>query len=111
MKEPDQALVDGPLPMFLLSKDLKALQMHLFGHGGAEDGVEFGARQAILVRTQDAKQEVYNEVRSGVVMTIYEAKGMEFDGTGCYCAVHHIKSVQHRCVTLELFQGLSCWRE
>jgi len=45
----------------------------------------FGAQQAIIVRTPDRKEEVLaNHIEEGIVLTVYEAKGLEFDDVLVY---------------------------
>lgn len=41
--------------------------------------IEFGADQAILVVNEAAKSNIPEELNLGLILTIYEAKGMEFN--------------------------------
>lgn len=41
--------------------------------------IEFGAHQAILVVNEKAKAELPEELGHGIVLTIFESKGLEFD--------------------------------
>ena len=41
--------------------------------------IEFGARQVVIVRDQKAKDNLPRELQSAIVLTVFEAKGLEFD--------------------------------
>lgn len=41
--------------------------------------IEFGAHQAILVVNEAARDNVPDELHLGLILTIYEAKGLEFN--------------------------------
>lgn len=41
--------------------------------------VRFGAHQVVLVRTQASKERLPVELQSALTLTIFEAKGLEFD--------------------------------
>jgi hypothetical protein len=43
--------------------------------------MEFGANQVVLVRSEETKQRLPLELRQGLVLTIEESKGLEFDDT------------------------------
>ena len=49
--------------------------------------IEFGAHQAVIVRTQAAKESLPDEFRDALALTIFEAKGLEF-GTVIANTVH-----------------------
>ena len=55
------------------------LALLLTGSRRKTSHIEFGAHQAILVANEESKDALPEELRSGVVLTIYEAKGLEFD--------------------------------
>ncbi|CAG8826113.1 14456_t:CDS:2, partial [Racocetra persica] len=47
--------------------------------------IEFGAEQVIIVRNDDTKKEVKKQIKGGgLVMTVFEAKGMEFSDVLLY---------------------------
>eukprot|EP01105_Mastigella_eilhardi_P017388 TRINITY_DN399_c0_g3_i1.p1 TRINITY_DN399_c0_g3~~TRINITY_DN399_c0_g3_i1.p1 ORF type:complete len:1268 (+),score=390.50 TRINITY_DN399_c0_g3_i1:4126-7929(+) len=50
----------------------------LFSFGKKDARISFGAKQVILVRDQQAKQRWRDRIGSGLVLTITEAKGLEF---------------------------------
>jgi tetratricopeptide (TPR) repeat protein len=82
----ETALVQGQRPVFLTATSSSDLIMHLFGSGvdGTPAAGEFGAEQAILVRNQAAKAQVEAVISSGLVLTVYEAKGLEFQDVLLY---------------------------
>ena len=67
----------GPMPVFLETTDPAELQLQLFD---AEDGgaLEFGAEQVVLVREEPDIAEARASIPDALVMTIEEAKGLEF---------------------------------
>jgi tetratricopeptide (TPR) repeat protein len=73
----EEALVKGELPVHLKIEGFEQFCVHLFGKGKMSQ-VEFGAEQVILVRDQAAKEKILSKIRSGLVLTIYESKGLEF---------------------------------
>ena len=77
----ERALYDGPLPVLLKSSGASDLFLSLFGRPDKAQGIEFGADQVILVRDQRGKDAI-TELFFGdqaLVMTIQEAKGLEFN--------------------------------
>ncbi|KAJ3374036.1 hypothetical protein GGF31_008252 [Allomyces arbusculus] len=78
--EPEKAFNDGPLP-FLFHGDEDTFIRQVFG---GSSGCSLGASQAILVRDHDEKARVLQIMRrhdldDGQVLTIFEAKGLEFN--------------------------------
>ncbi|CAL1532839.1 unnamed protein product, partial [Lymnaea stagnalis] len=62
--------------------------------------IEFGAHQAILVVDDEAKNTLPRELRDGIVLTIYESKGLEFDDILIYNFFKHSQaSKEWRVVT------------
>ena len=78
----DYGYFDGSLPFVVTSaEDLSAL----IGSSAAEEKeVEFGARQVVLVRTHEAKKALPAGLREAICLTIFEAKGLEFDDVILY---------------------------
>ncbi|KAJ3362796.1 hypothetical protein GGF31_001326 [Allomyces arbusculus] len=79
--EPEKALNDGPLP-FLFHGDEDAFIRQVFGTSSRR--CSLGASQAILVRDDSEKECVLqmmrrHELEDGQVLTIFEAKGLEFN--------------------------------
>ncbi|KNE71872.1 hypothetical protein AMAG_16301 [Allomyces macrogynus ATCC 38327] len=77
---PEKAFNDGPLP-FLFHGDEDTFIRQVFG---GSSGCSLGASQAILVRDDDEKARVLQIMRrhdldDGQVLTIFEAKGLEFN--------------------------------
>ena len=41
--------------------------------------IDFGAHQAIIVQSDEAKQILPESLHGAIVLTVFEAKGLEFD--------------------------------
>jgi hypothetical protein len=53
--------------------------------GGENPFIEFGADQVIIVRDDEAKKQLKKLInKAGLVMTVFEAKGMEFNDVLLY---------------------------
>uniref|UniRef100_A0A8C4NGI2 Uncharacterized protein n=1 Tax=Eptatretus burgeri TaxID=7764 RepID=A0A8C4NGI2_EPTBU len=81
---PDRGLFHGPRPAILdlcTSEDLAIL---LRGNRRESQPIEFGAPQVILVANDKAKERLPEELSLGLVLTIYESKGLEFDDVLLY---------------------------
>ncbi|CAC5365910.1 unnamed protein product [Mytilus coruscus] len=75
----DQGLFHGPKPVLLESCSFSDLALLLRGNKRKTSHIEFGAHQAILVVNDAARENVPEELQCGLILTIYEAKGLEFD--------------------------------
>lgn len=75
----DQGLFHGPQPVLLESCSFSDLALLLRGNKRKTSHIEFGAHQAILVVNDAARENVPEELQCGIILTIYEAKGLEFD--------------------------------
>ncbi|VDI71816.1 Hypothetical predicted protein, partial [Mytilus galloprovincialis] len=75
----DQGLFKGPEPVLLESCSFSDLALLLRGNKRKTSHIEFGAHQAILVVNDAARENVPEELQCGLILTIYEAKGLEFD--------------------------------
>lgn len=64
------------LRYFVVDSDLAAL---LRGNKRKTSHMEFGVHQAILVVNDAARDCIPEELNHGLILTIYEAKGLEFD--------------------------------
>lgn len=74
---PESSRIAGFPPVFLESKD--DLVVELFQHTGGMHSCEFGAEQAILVCDEETKKRIKDISGSkALVLTVLEAKGMEF---------------------------------
>ena len=82
--ERDQGQLDGPKPVLLKSCSLLDLAIILRGYKRKTATIEFGAHQAILVVSNDARKSLPEELSHALVLTIYEAKGLEFDDVLVY---------------------------
>ncbi|XP_075916736.1 TPR and ankyrin repeat-containing protein 1-like [Petromyzon marinus] len=80
----DQGLFAGPLPVLLDSCSSEDLAILLRGHQRRAQPIEFGAHQVILVCNEKAKEQLPEELSLGLVLTVYEAKGLEFDDVLLY---------------------------
>ncbi|KAI6101328.1 P-loop containing nucleoside triphosphate hydrolase protein [Pisolithus sp. B1] len=81
---PEHGIVDGPKPVFFMGwgKDTIHYQQ-FFGAPGTR--IEFGAQQCILVRDEKAKEKFRQQVGDiGLIMTLYESKGLEFNDVLLY---------------------------
>ncbi|KAH6876648.1 hypothetical protein BKA70DRAFT_1576722 [Coprinopsis sp. MPI-PUGE-AT-0042] len=82
---PEQGIVDGLKPLFLSGWDTNTVQYEQFLFGDLGDRIEFGARQCILVRDENARTELRKQVGDiGLILTLYESKGLEFDDVLLY---------------------------
>ncbi|XP_061181485.1 TPR and ankyrin repeat-containing protein 1-like [Saccostrea echinata] len=75
----DQGLFQGPAPVLLESCSFSDLAVLLRGNKRKTSHIEFGAHQAILVVNDAARDNIPEELNLGLILTIYEAKGLEFD--------------------------------
>ena len=80
----DEGLFEGPKPVLLESCSPTDLAMILQGNQRQSSRIEFGAHQVVLVASNEARDTMPDELKQGLVMTIYEAKGLEFDDVLIY---------------------------
>ncbi|NXS59394.1 TRNK1 protein, partial [Brachypteracias leptosomus] len=80
----DCGLFDGPKPTVLESCSVSDLAILLRGNKRKTQPIEFGAHQVVLVANQTAKEKIPEELSLALVLTIYEAKGLEFDDVLLY---------------------------
>ncbi|KAJ7171695.1 hypothetical protein C8R43DRAFT_874648, partial [Mycena crocata] len=85
--ERERGTVDGLRPIFFTnwnSEDFQAKQF-LFGDQPSGGYIELGAQQCILVRNENAKENLRRQVGDiGLIMTLYESKGLEFNDVLLY---------------------------
>ncbi|KAK0478174.1 hypothetical protein IW261DRAFT_1482258 [Armillaria novae-zelandiae] len=80
---PEIGIVDGFKPVFFNAQDRTQLEQFIFGNVG--DHIEFGAQQCIIVRNEAARERLQQQVGEvGLVLTIYESKGLEFNDVLLY---------------------------
>ncbi|KAG8521586.1 TPR and ankyrin repeat-containing protein 1 [Galemys pyrenaicus] len=80
----DAGLFDGPKPTVLESCSVSDLAILLRGNKRKTQPIEFGAHQVILVANEMAKEKIPEELDLALVLTVYEAKGLEFDDVLLY---------------------------
>ena len=78
----DQGMFPGPKPV-LLSFDFNDLALLLKGNRREASAIEFGARQAIIVQSEAAKEDLSKKIKA-IVLTVFESKGLEFDDVLLY---------------------------
>ncbi|KAJ7222598.1 hypothetical protein GGX14DRAFT_664393, partial [Mycena pura] len=80
--EPEKGTVHGSRPVFFTNWDLDDIhsKQFLFGDQPSGSYVELGAEQCILVRDKAARNKLVQDVGNiGLIMTLHEAKGLEFN--------------------------------
>lgn len=82
--EKDQGLFEGPKPVLLESCSFGDLAMILRGNRRQFSRIEFGAHQVILVASEESRAQMPEELKQGLILTIYESKGLEFDDVLIY---------------------------
>ena len=80
----DEGLFDGPRPVLIESCSPSDLALLLEGNQRQSSRIEFGAHQVVLVASNEARNKLPDELQQALVMTIYEAKGLEFDDVLIY---------------------------
>ena len=80
----DRGLFEGPKPSLLTVTGDEDLALLLRGNRRKTSPIEFGAKQVILVRSQEVVDKMPEGLKTGMVMTIFEAKGLEFDDVLLY---------------------------
>ncbi|NXY45550.1 TRNK1 protein, partial [Ceuthmochares aereus] len=80
----DCGLFDGPKPTVLESCSVSDLAILLRGNKRKTQPIEFGAHQVVLVANEAAKEKIPEELSLALVLTVYEAKGLEFDDVLLY---------------------------
>ena len=80
----DQGMFPGPKPILISSCSHSDLAQIVTVNREESGAIEFGARQAIIVRSEQAKTMLPDELKVGIVLTVNEAKGLEFDDVLLY---------------------------
>ena len=74
----------GPVPVLLESCEHSDLALLLSTNKREASAIEFGAHQVILVQSEEAKEDLPTILKGAIVLTIFEAKGLEFDDVLLY---------------------------
>ena len=80
----DEGMFPGPDPKLLDSCNFSDLALVLRGNKRESSAIEFGAHQVIIVQSEDAKRTLPSELQAGIALTVFEAKGLEFDDVLLY---------------------------
>ena len=80
----DKGMFPGPKPVLLHSCQVSDLALLLQGNKREASSIEFGAHQVIIVQTNEAKKRIPEALKAGIVLTVFEAKGLEFDDVLLY---------------------------
>lgn len=80
----DTGMFPGPVPVLLESCEHSDLALLLSTNKREASAIEFGAHQVILVQSKEAKEELPTILKGAIVLTIFEAKGLEFDDVLLY---------------------------
>ena len=80
----DVGLFDGPRPVILETSNFGDLAVLLRGTRRKTSVIEFGAHQVVLVANEESKENLPEELSYALVLSIYEAKGLEFDDVLLY---------------------------
>ena len=80
----DKGMFPGPIPTLLDSCDFSDLALLLRGNKRESSAIEFGAHQVIIAQSEDAKRALPSELQAGIALTVFEAKGLEFDDVLLY---------------------------
>ena len=80
----DEGMFPGPTPVLLESCKIDDLALLLSTNKREASAIEFGAHQVILVQSKEAKDNLPSILKGAIVLTIFEAKGLEFDDVLLY---------------------------
>ncbi|KAI6137063.1 hypothetical protein F5141DRAFT_66140 [Pisolithus sp. B1] len=83
--QPERGIVDGLKPVFFSGWEKSTARYEQFLFGAPGSHIEFGAQQCILVRNEGVKENLREQVGDvGLIMTLYESKGLEFNDVLLY---------------------------
>ena len=80
----DEGMFPGPTPVLLESCKIDDLALLLSTNKREASAIEFGAHQVIIVQSKEAKESLPPILKGAIVLTIFEAKGLEFDDVLLY---------------------------
>ena len=80
----DEGMFPGPTPVLVESCKVDELALLLSANKRKASAIEFGAHQAIIVQSKESKEKLPDILKGAIVLTIFEAKGLEFDDVLLY---------------------------
>ena len=80
----DEGMFPGPTPVVLDSCNVSDLALVLRTNKRDSSVIEFGAHQVIIVQSEEAKKNIPDMLKAGIVLTVFESKGLEFDDVLLY---------------------------
>ena len=80
----DEGMFPGPVPVFIESCKEEDLSLLLSSNKRKCSAIEFGAHQVILVQSKQERDRLPEILKSAIILTILEAKGLEFDDVLLY---------------------------
>lgn len=80
----DEGMFPGPKPIVLDSCNVTDLALVLRTNKRESSTIEFGAHQVIIVQSEEAKKTIPDVLKAGIVLTVFESKGLEFDDVLLY---------------------------
>jgi hypothetical protein len=80
----DEGMFPGPSPIVLDSCNISDLALVLRTNKRESSIIEFGAHQVIIVQSEEAKKNIPDVLKAGIVLTVFESKGLEFDDVLLY---------------------------
>ena len=97
----DEGMFTGPTPVLFDTCDACDLALLLRGNKRDKSAIEFGAHQVIIVQSEDAKSQIPEELKDGIILTVFESKGLEFDDVLLYNFFHDsIVSIKYKLVSI-----------
>ncbi len=80
----DEGMFPGPTPVLVESCEVDELALLLSANKRKSSAIEFGAHQAVIVQSKESKERLPDILKGAIVLTIFEAKGLEFDDVLLY---------------------------
>ena len=80
----DEGMFPGPIPVVLDACHVSDLALVLRSNKRESSTIEFGAHQVIIVQSEEAKKNIPDVLSTGIVLTVFESKGLEFDDVLLY---------------------------
>lgn len=80
----DSGMFPGPIPIVLECDNVSNLALILRANKPESSVIEFGAHQVIIVQSEEAKKSIPDTLKGGIILTVFEAKGLEFNDVLLY---------------------------